>query len=176
MKVMVVGISDCKVSADPETSLMTYALGSCIGIAVHDLRTRVSGLLHFLLPESDIDRDKASANPCMFADTGISLLCEKMRQQGAKTSSLRAMVIGGAQVVTGHEMFQIGKRNHLAARKALWKLGILAELEAVGGSLSRTVRVDVETGNVWLREGGTPERQLVRLVKAGATPAIAGRL
>ena len=109
-------------------------------------------------------------------DTGISLLCEKMRQQGAKTSGLRAMVIGGAQVVTGHEMFQIGKRNHLAARKALWKLGILAELEAVGGSLSRTVRVDVETGNVWLREGGTPERQLVRVAKAGALPAIAGRL
>jgi len=141
---------------------MTYALGSCIGVALHDPRKHLSGLLHFLLPESEMDKVKARANPSMFADTGISWLLESMRQQGGATTGLRAMVIGGAQVISGHEMFQIGKRNHLAARKALWKAGILTELEEVGGGLSRTVRIDVATGDVWVREGGAADRQLVR--------------
>ena len=172
MKVLVVGISDCKVSSDREAALMTYALGSCIGVALHDPRTRVSGLLHFLLPESDMDKDKARANPSMFADTGIVSLLDSMRQQGGITSGLRAAVIGGAQVISGHEMFQIGKRNHMAARKALWKAGVLTELEAVGGGVSRTVRIDVATGAVWVREGGAADRQLLRQGKAPGNPPV----
>jgi len=169
MNVLVVGISDCKISSDVETALMTYALGSCIAVALHDPRTKMSGLLHFLLPESDMDQDKARANPYMFADTGIAVLLEVLRQKGVKAAGLRAAVIGGAQVVNGHEMFQIGKRNHLAARKALWKAGILADLEAVGGGVSRTVRMEVASGNVWVREGGSADRQLARLARAGLT-------
>ncbi len=68
---LIVGISDCKVTRDAESVLVTYALGSCIAVAMHDPVTKVSGLLHYMLPESAIDSKKAEQNPFMFADTGI---------------------------------------------------------------------------------------------------------
>jgi chemotaxis protein CheD len=59
---MIVGISDCKVSRDADTVLVTYALGSCIAVAMHDPVTKASGLLHYMLPESAIDAKKAEQN------------------------------------------------------------------------------------------------------------------
>ena len=57
-------------------------------------------------------------------------------------------------------VFDIGKRNYLALRKILWKIGILLAGEAVGGSLSRTVRLEIGSGRLWLQENGGP-KQLV---------------
>lgn len=74
MSSVVVGVADCQVSKDTESTLITYALGSCIAIAIHDAVAGVGGLLHFMLPESSIDRTKAAHNPYMFADTGIPML------------------------------------------------------------------------------------------------------
>jgi chemotaxis protein CheD len=153
MSPLVVGISDCKVSGDPEAVLMTYALGSCIAIAVHDPVVGVGGLLHYMLPESALDRSKADANPYMFADTGIETLLKDICSHGASRRRLVVRIAGGAQIVNGHELFQIGRRNYLAARKLLWKAGILVAGEAVGGEISRTVRLEVKTGRTWVREG-----------------------
>ena len=69
---------------------------------------------------------------------------------------------GGAQVLDGDGVFQIGKRNYLAARKILWKAGILISAEAVGGEVSRTTRLEVGTGRMWVREGGGLEKELVQ--------------
>jgi chemotaxis protein CheD len=149
-----VGISDCKVTTDPDSVLVTYALGSCIAVAVHDPVTSVAGLLHYMLPEASLDREKAAANPFMFADTGISKLLKDVCERGAKRSRLVVRIAGGAQTLTGHELFQIGKRNHLAARKLLWKEGLLVKAEAVGGEVSRTVRLEAATGRVFVRESG----------------------
>ena len=58
----IVGISDLAVGRGPDL-LITYALGSCLGIAIHDPVARVGGLLHVMLPDSTIDRNKAQATP-----------------------------------------------------------------------------------------------------------------
>jgi chemotaxis protein CheD len=151
---VVVGISDCKVSNDPDAVLMTYALGSCIAIAVHDPVVSIAGLLHYMLPEAALDQTKAANNPYMFADTGIETLLNDICAQGASRRRLVVRIAGGAQIVDGHALFQIGRRNYLAARKLLWKAGILVTAEAVGGEVSRTVRLEVKTGRTWIREGG----------------------
>ena len=54
-------------------------------------------------------------------------------------------------------VFDIGKRNLLALRKILWKAGILLAGEAVGGGTSRTVRLEIGSGRLWLQEGGGPK-------------------
>ena len=161
MTSVVVGISDCKVSGDAEAVLVTYALGSCIAVAVHDPISKVGGLLHFMLPESKLDAGKAQQNPFMFADTGIALLLEGVKAGGAHPRRMVVRLAGGAQVLDGDGVFQIGKRNYLAARRILWKAGILISAEAVGGEVSRTTRLEVGTGRMWLREGGAVERELV---------------
>ena len=81
---LTVGVSDMKVSNDPGAVLVTYSLGSCIGIAIYDSVVRVGGLLHFMLPESKLNLDKAKTTPCMFADTGIPALFKAAYKLGAK--------------------------------------------------------------------------------------------
>ena len=81
---IVVDIADMKVTKNPEATLITYALGSCIGVVVFDPLARVGGLLHLMLPESQIDPEKAKRNPWMFADTGIPCSSRKPISWGRK--------------------------------------------------------------------------------------------
>jgi chemotaxis protein CheD len=159
---MIVGISDCKVTRDADSVLVTYALGSCIAVAMHDPVTKASGLLHYMLPESAIDAKKAEQNPFMFADTGIPRLIQAVKAAGGDGKRMIVQLAGGAQVLDSQGVFQIGKRNYLAARRILWKAGILIAGEAVGGEVSRTTRLEVGTGRLWIREGGGIERELAR--------------
>jgi chemotaxis protein CheD len=153
-KPVVVGIADCKVSDDPQSELVTYALGSCVAVMIHDPHVRVGGLLHFMLPESGIDRVKAQDRPFMFADTGIPLLFHSAYAKGAEKRRLLVSVAGGAQMMDDRGVFNIGKRNCLAVRKILWKAGVMVQSENLGGTDSRTVRMDVATGKISLSEGG----------------------
>jgi chemotaxis protein CheD len=128
-------------------------LGSCIAIAVYDPVTKVGGLLHYLLPDSTIDAEKAQRNPFMFADTGIPELFHRAYRMGANKQRLIVTVAGGAQVMSS-EYFNIGKRNQLAAKKILWRAGVLVRHEETGGESSRTVRMELATGQIFLRTAG----------------------
>jgi chemotaxis protein CheD len=168
MITIVVGVADCRTSADPGSTIATYALGSCIAITVHDPVARVGGLLHFLLPESSLDRTKAEQNPAVFADTGIPELFRQVCRYGADRKRLVVHLAGGARMIDGAGIFDIGKRNLLAARKILWQNGVIVRGEAVGGAVCRSVRLEVGSGQFWLREAGAPERVL-------APPGAAGK-
>src|SRR5580692_4958083 len=96
---LVVGISDCKVTRDAESVLVTYALGSCIAVAMHDPVSKASGLLHYMLPESSIDMKKAERNPFMFADTGIPRLIEALKAAGGDGKRMLVRLTGGAQLL-----------------------------------------------------------------------------
>jgi chemotaxis protein CheD len=160
MKTVTIGISDCKVSHDVDSVLVTYALGSCIAVALYDPISRAGGLLHFMLPESKLDRDKAAQNPFMFADTGIPLLLRALETVGGNARRMVVRLAGGARVMDSQGVFEIGKRNYLAARRILWKAGVMIRAEAVGGNVSRTTRLELATGRMWVREGGAMEREL----------------
>jgi chemotaxis protein CheD len=150
---LIVGIGDCQLSNDPQQTLITYALGSCIAIAIYDPIVNVGGLLHYLLPDSTIDTEKAQRNPFMFADTGIPELFHRAYRLGAQKQRLLVTVAGGAQVMSS-EYFNIGKRNQLAAKKILWRAGVLVRHEETGGESSRTLRMALATGQIFLRTAG----------------------
>jgi chemotaxis protein CheD len=168
MSAQVIGISDCVVTNDAENSLITYALGSCIAIAIHDHTASVGGLLHFMLPDSSMNRPKAETHPCLFADTGIPLLFQRAYQFGADKRRLAVYLLGGAQIVQSNEEFNIGKRNHLAARKILWKNGVVVRGEHVGGTTARTVRLEIGTGKVYWRGPGESEKEMLAAPKGAA--------
>jgi len=179
MKTLVIGISDCQVSDQPDSELVTYALGSCIAVSLWDPLRRIAGLLHFMLPESSMDSQKATATPCMFADTGIEQLFRAAAEKGADRRRLVVRLAGGAQVLDPQGVFNIGKRNYQAARKMLWKLGILIASEAVGGEVSRTVRLINEDGRFRVREGNgldkdLPLRSSPRKEAGNGVPSVAG--
>jgi chemotaxis protein CheD len=147
-------MADCAIGDVAGQVLTTYALGSCIGLAVHDVHSPIGGLLHFMLPDSAIDPARGREMPFMFADTGIPLLLQRMRALGATRPSLSAFAVGGAQIMDGQNVFAIGERNYLATRRILWKAGILLRGEAIGGTRPRTMGLEVGTGRIWLEEGG----------------------
>jgi len=156
----VVGISDCKISWDPGDLLITYALGSCIAVTLYDPVSKVGGMLHYMLPDSALDAAKAQQNPFMFADTGIPRLMAAVRSRGAQPGRLVVRLAGGAQVLDTHGTFQIGKRNYLAAKRILWRAGVLIASEAVGGDVSRTTRLEISTGRMWIRESGGTDSEM----------------
>ena len=55
--------------------------------------------------------------------------------------------------MNGGESLNIGKRNQLALRKIFWKAGVMVRHEDLGGTASRTVRLEVASGKVFLRQG-----------------------
>ena len=148
------GMADCRIGDNPGQVLATYALGSCIGLAVHDPAAGVGGLLHFMLPDSAIDRDRGRENPWMFADTGIPMMLERLCARGASKRRLTVRVAGGASMMDQENVFDIGRRNYLALRKILWKAGVMVHGEAVGGVRSRTVRLEIGSGKFLIQEGG----------------------
>ncbi len=157
---IIVGMADMGVSSDPEATLITYALGSCIGVSLYDSSTQVGGLLHFMLPESKLDPQKAQKNPWMFADTGIPLFFKELYRLGGEKGRLRVTVCGGAQVMDAEGFFNIGKRNYNALRKIFWMNNVLIHAEAVGGQVNRTVRLELSSGKVWVKTSGEQEREI----------------
>jgi len=149
----IIGIADMKISMHPEDVLITYALGSCLGIAVYDPVAQVGGLLHIMLPVSTVNPAKAEKNPLMFVDTGVPELFKACYKLGAKKERLIVKVAGGASLQNNEEndQFQIGKRNFLMLRKLLWKNNVLIKSFDVGENFSRTMSLDMATGNVILK-------------------------
>jgi chemotaxis protein CheD len=152
----VVGIAEMAVSRQPGAELITYALGSCLGIAIHDPVAGVGGLLHVMLPLSTIDPEKAATNPCMFVDTGVQRLFLEAYRAGARKERLEVCVAGGASLKANgdDDHFQIGKRNVRTLRKLLSENGIRLRAEDVGGSHSRTMVLAVGSGHVTVRAHG----------------------
>lgn len=167
---IVVGMADCQIAAEPHQVLVTYALGSCVGLTMHDPVAGVGGLLHLMLPDSTLDPSRSRENPFMFADTGIPLLLRNICAQGAVKSRLVVCAVGAAQILDAQGVFEIGKRNYQATRRILWKNGILLQSEAVGGVDFRTVTLEVATGRLTLRESGRRRELTSTWWKKGAQP------
>jgi len=156
----IVGVSDMKISGNNEEVLITYSLGSCIGVVVYDPKVRVGGMLHYMLPESSLDKDKAAKNPYMFADTGIPALFKSTYTLGAQKNRMRVVVVGGAQILDQKGFFNIGKRNHMALRKIFFKNGVLVDHEDVGGNVNRTIRIEIGTGDIYMKTSGRTEERI----------------
>ena len=157
---LVVGISDLKVSSNPAEALITYALGSCIAVAVYDPAAKVGGLLHYMLPDSTLDAAKAKETPAMFADTGIPLLFKSCYKLGADKKRMVVKVAGGASILDESNFFRIGQKNIMAMRKLFWSNNVLIDTEDTGKDFNRTVRLDLGTGKFFIKRAGGPMEEL----------------
>lgn len=152
---MIVGVADMKVSSAPGDVLITHALGSCLGVAVYDPAASAGGLLHVMMPLSNINPDKAKVNPYMFVDTGVPAFFRELYGLGAKKNRIKIKVAGGANVQgNSNDRFAIGKRNFIVLKKVFWRNGLMIESEDVGGSRARTMHLEIGSGRVWLSTAG----------------------
>jgi len=148
---VIIGVGDMAVSNNPQVILSTYALGSCIGVIAYDPVSKVGGILHLMLPDSTISPDKAAKQPAMFANTGLPLLFRAMGGLKAERSRVRIMVAGGAGMLSGSDPFKIGERNANVTLDFLSKNGLSVCVQETGGSINRTVHLEIGSGSVGLK-------------------------
>lgn len=164
----VVQIAQLEVSSDPDEVLAATGLGSCVALMLAGTTAAhrpVFGLAHVLLPESEADTRRRGSDPAKFADTAVPALVRATIRGGARRSSLRAAMAGGAR------MFQfstfagrdIGERNAAALQQALAAARIPLDEQDVGGEAGRSVRMIVGEGRVLVRMSRGSQRELLRV-------------
>ena len=156
---VVVGIGEFAVSDSPDEVIVTHALGSCIAVCLFDPVAGVAAMLHFLLPESKINAERARQQPGAFADTGIPLLFQCAYKQGLDKKRAIVRLAGGAEL-GDQSSLQIGRRNALAAKNLLWKNGVLINAQDVGGTTPRTVHLATATGRMQIFNGREQIKEL----------------
>lgn len=155
MPYRIVDIADMKISSQVSDILVTYSLGSCVGVAVYDPVLHIGGMIHCMLPLSKVDKEKASERPYMFVDTGMQSMLNQLFEYGVRKSRLKIAVAGGAQVLNDDSIFKIGERNFTVLRKILWKNSMLMNIQDVGGNISRTIRLHIGSGRFTIKSQGT---------------------
>jgi len=160
--VIILGVGDFGATSKPGEAIKTIGLGSCVAVIMLDPETHTVGMDHVALPDSSASAERARQKPGHFADTGLPALLEAMKRSGWNGNTRRLIVklVGGANVMDPNGTFNIGKRNVLAIKKILWQHGMGAVAEAVGGQISRTVTVDVDTGRVRISTPGREEMEI----------------
>lgn len=155
-----VGIAEYKTAVEP-ARLITLGLGSCVGIGLYDPKLKIGGLLHIMLPDSNMFNNVT--RPAKFADLGIHLMLRDLSRQGVRVNSLQAKLVGGAQMFSGmsdNNFMNIGRRNIEATKRILKELGIRILAEDVGGNRGRTMIMDTRTGSVIVRTLGSQIKEL----------------
>lgn len=144
-----VGISDMKIVYAPDI-LISYALGSCVGICIVDTAKKIAGMVHILLPTNNTS-DK---NLFKYADTGIPEMVKKMETLGCMRGRMVAKIAGGAKMfeIKGNTSIgNIGERNVIATKESLAKLNIRIIAQDVGENYGRTILFDSVTGELKIR-------------------------
>ena len=153
------GIADMKMTRQ-EGTLITYALGSCIGVSFYDPMIKLGALLHIMLPEKSGAKD---GNVFKFADTGIRETLRKLTAFGGSKSRMVCKIAGGAKMFEmkgSGGLGNIGERNAQNVKRILMAEGLRVTSEDVGANYARTMLLDVATGNVYVRSAGKPEKML----------------
>ncbi|MCQ4636936.1 chemotaxis protein CheD [Anaerovorax odorimutans] len=146
MKQITVGLAEGKI-AEENQFLISYALGSCVGVCLYDKERKIAGMAHIILPGKMESRDQT--NPYKFADEGVKALIRDMKRHGAKESQLIAKIAGGAKMfsVPGWE-WEIGERNIKAVKKALSERAIRIAAEDTGKNYGRTISFFADDGRL----------------------------
>jgi chemotaxis protein CheD len=156
-----VGIGELAATDSADDVIVTHALGSCIAVCLFDPVAGVAAMLHFLLPESKINEERARSQPGAFADTGIPLLFQSAYRLGLDKKRAIVKLAGGAELgEKASSSLQIGRRNALAAKNILWRNGVLINAQDVGGSAARTVHLVALDGRVQIFNGREQIKEL----------------
>lgn len=152
-----VKLAEMRFSNKSDDTLIAHGLGACIALAIFDRTTSLGGIIHIVMPSSDIQ--SRSDHPIRFADTGIPLFLKEFMQQGGNFAACKIVIAGGASMPS-NSMFNIGDQNVAAVKKALSRFNLSVSAEDVGGNNGRTLNVSIKNGVIVSKVFGCPERVL----------------
>ncbi|QJB55862.1 chemotaxis protein CheD [Pseudodesulfovibrio sp. zrk46] len=153
MNLLVVNISDMKLSTRAEDVIVTYSLGSCLGVTAYDPELRIGAMVHCLLPTSTAARHKSRENPFMFVNTGVAMMVRQLVDKGAEKKRLIFKAAGGANM-RNDNLFNTGARNFEALEKLFARNHVQLAAKEVGGTVPRTLFLHLEDGRTVVRSLG----------------------
>lgn len=143
---IIIGIGEYGISNNPDDVLKTFALASCVAVTFYCKTKKVAGMIHIALPSSS---DNHIIKPSYYATIGIPLIVgELTKKYGCFKNEILAQLFGGANSINQNDFFNIGEKNVNAVKYILNELGIRIEKINVGGFVSRSIQMDVLSGNI----------------------------
>ncbi len=149
---IIIGIGEYAVASNPAI-LVTLGLGSCVGVCIRDKRTRVGGMIHVMLPETNNTIGKLSK----YAKPGIEIMVNELLKKGANKRDLEAKIAGGAAMFQS-KGFDIGKRNVEKVKEVLMTLRIPIVAEDTGKNRARSIEFHLDTGELFIKKVGGKEK------------------
>jgi chemotaxis protein CheD len=149
-KKVVVDISDQKVALTPDT-LITYALGSCVGVCLYDPVLHVGGLAHVFLPYSFGGVGRKDIYK--FADLAVGELVRTMGSMKCPASRLVAKIAGGANMFD-FKTNNIGETNVISVKEQLNRFRIRLIAEDTGENYGRTLEFNPSDGLMCVKTAG----------------------
>ncbi len=151
----IVGIGEYVITNNREECIVTHALGSCVALIIHSPKTKYTAMAHIVLPKVPEHRrpEDSKLRPAYFAENIIPGLVNFFnRETREQTVDLQVYLVGGAEAQNPQDVFQVGSRNVAYIRNKLRQYNIKPEKEVVGGQVSRTVTVSVDSGLVSIKQ------------------------
>lgn len=154
----VVGIAEMAVSNQSGVILATHSLGCCLGIVLYDTNARVGGMMHVMLPKSNMNPIKAASHPSMFLDSGIPALIKAALDLGASVPNIKLFAAGGAQMLDSSGFFSVGQSNCEMLDPICRQHGVQIHGKMLGGQESCSIFLQIASGDVWVKLSGQPQQ------------------
>ncbi|MBU1537971.1 chemotaxis protein CheD [Myxococcota bacterium] len=120
-------------------ALRASAIGSCMAVGIADIKNKVGGLAHILLPGVAPAGRKDRTH--LYAGEVLPALVDQIRGLGGER--MVAVIAGGGNVLRRPDDTICGA-NIRSAREVLEKLGVVILASSVGGFERRGFRMDLE--------------------------------
>ncbi|MGM0640497.1 MAG: chemoreceptor glutamine deamidase/glutamate methylesterase CheD [Thermotogota bacterium] len=157
----IIGIGEYTVS-NTNDLIVTLGLGSCVGVCLIDKRKNIGAMIHVMLPDSG---GKDTPKPGKYADTGIRIVLDEMKNKGANLSSLEAKIAGGAAMFgNSSKTMDIGKRNVETIKNILKQEKVRIIAEDTGGNRARSIEFNLDNSELMVKKVGGGEKVEIKVI------------
>jgi chemotaxis protein CheD len=158
---IIIGIGEYTVSNN-DGLIVTLGLGSCVGVCLIDKKRKIGAMIHVMLPDSG---GKDTPKPGKYADSGIKIVLDEMKNKGANITGLEAKIAGGAAMFgNSSKTMDIGKRNVEAIKSILKKENIKIIAEDTGGNRARSIEFNIDNSELIVKKVGGGEKVEIKVI------------
>lgn len=148
----IIGIGEAGISENEGDVLKTFALSSCVALTVYSPTKKVAAMAHIALP-SPSNPENGNSRPYYYAVTAVPFLINRMiNRYKCSKEELQIKIFGGADSVRENDMFQVGRKNLETVKNILLDMGLKFDSKKTGERFSRTIEMNVATGEIKLYE------------------------
>lgn len=139
-----------------EDFILVTLLGSCVAACIRDPQLALGGMNHFMLPETELEVGGVGA--ARYGAYAMEMLINDLLKMGALRSRLQAKVFGGAAVLPGFTVNNVGERNAEFVLQYLKAEGVPVLAQDLGDICPRRVYFFPATGRVMVKRLPSAQR------------------